>query len=292
MGWDPKIGKWVATIRPDGERVIPPRRIIGRSESEDFIHWTKPTHILVQDDMDPFNIEFYGMPMMQYEDIYLGMLWIYHNDPELKDQTVDSQLTYSVDTLIWQRAGNREVFLPLGPRGSWDSCMVFPTQPLIVGDEIWIYYGGFNIRHHQEGDIGKMREGQLLGAGIGLAKLRLDCFVYLDAGNEGVYLVTRPFGVPPQNYPKYTVHIEEPRRLVINAEAEKGEVRVELLDANAGDQPIPGFSRKECDRFNGDSVHHTVTWNGSQNLSSLMGKSFKLKFYLRNAKLYSFQLEK
>jgi hypothetical protein len=35
-----------------------------------------------------------------------------------------------------------------------------------------------------------------------------------------------------------------------------------------------------------------VTWNGGQDLSSLMGKSFKLKFYLRNAKLYSFQLEK
>jgi hypothetical protein len=292
MGWDPKIGKWVATIRPDGERVIPPRRIEGRSESEDFIHWTKPTHILVQDDMDPFNIEFYGMPMMQYEDVYLGMLWIFHNDPELEDQTVDTQLTYSVDTLIWQRAGNRKVFLPLGPRGSWDNYMVYPVQPLIVGDEIWIYYAGYNFRHHQYRNAGELQDGRRISACIGLAKLRLDGFVSLDAGDEGGYVVTRPFGVPPPFYVKYTVRVKDAKRLFINAEAKKGEVRIELLDANAEDQVIPGFSREECDRFNGDSVRHTVTWNGGQDLSSLMGKSFKLKFYLRNAKLYSFQLEK
>lgn len=291
MGWDSRIGKWVATVRPDGERVVPPRRIVGRSESDDFVHWTKPTHILVQDDEDPLNIEFYGMPMVQYEDVYLGLLWVYHNDPELENQTVDTQLTYSVDTLVWQRAGNREVFLPVGPVGSWDSCMVYPVQPLIVGDEIWIYYAGYNFRHHQWREAGELRGGLRVAASIGLAKLRLDGFVSLDAGEEEGYVVTRPFGTPPEFYVAYTIRAKDARKLTINSEA-KGELRVELLDANAGDQPIPRFSRQECDPFTGDSTDHTVTWNGSQDLSPLTGKSYKLKFYLRNAKLYSFGLVK
>jgi hypothetical protein len=304
MGWDPKLGKWVAAIRPD-EDVIPPRRIIGRSESEDFIHWTKPTHILVQDDMDPLYTELYGMPMMQYEDIYVGILWILHEDPKQEDQTIYCQLTYSVDGVTWQRDGHRDIFLPPGPRGSWDSGMVFPIKPLIVGDEIWIYYGGYNIRHHtwSTAPFGELQEGCRVGGCVGLAKLRLDGFVSLDAGDEGGYVVTRPFAlwasegngaiVEERGYARGPIRIRPyAKRLVLNAEAKNGEVRVELLDANAEDQVIPGFSREECDRFNGDSVRHTVTWNGGQDLSSLMGKSFKLKFYLRNAKLYSFQLEK
>ena len=255
--------------------------------------------------MDPLHTELYGMPMTKYENVYLGLLWVLHEDPEQEDQTLHSQWTYSIDGVTWQRAGHRAVFLPVGAKGSWDSGMVFPIKPLIVGDEIWIYYGGYNIRHHMWSiaSFGELKEKCRIGGCVGLAKLRLDGFVSLDAGDEGGYVVTRPFAlwasegngaiVEERGYAWGPIRIHPyAKRLVINAKARNGKILVELLDANAGDQPIPGFSLPECDFFAGDSVRHTVTWNSSSDLSSLTGRSFKIKFHLRNAKLYSFKLEK
>lgn len=48
-----------------------------------------------------------------------------------------------------------------------------------------------------------------------------------------------------------------------------------------------GFGRPDCARFDGDSVRHEVTWR-RESFSSLKGRMVRLKFYLRNARLYSF----
>ena len=58
--------------------------------------------------------------------------------------TVDVQLATSRDGITWQRAGERQPFLRLGPPDAGDSRMIYAfTQPVPVGDELWIYYGGF-----------------------------------------------------------------------------------------------------------------------------------------------------
>jgi hypothetical protein len=52
-GWDDSCGKYVVYSKPrqasDGRRV----RVIARSESDDFIHWSKPIHVLEPDEKDP-----------------------------------------------------------------------------------------------------------------------------------------------------------------------------------------------------------------------------------------------
>jgi len=53
-----------------------------------------------------------------------------------------------------------------------------------------------------------------------------------------------------------------------------------------------GYSMQECALFDGDSVAHNVTWREKPSLEELKGKNVRLKFYLRNAKLYAFTVGK
>ena len=75
-------------------------------------------------------------------------------------------------------------------------------------------------------------------------------------------------------------------RLVVNADASLGSMAVEILDADG--QPLKGLTKDDADLFTGNSVRHTVTWNGSPDVKSLKGRPMALKFYLDRCKLYSF----
>lgn len=289
--WDPRLGKYVVLLRGVPEFPYNVRDVWSTSESEDFVNWSNRTVILRPDEKDPpQDRQFYDMVAVRYEEAYLGLVSVYHvlnedwvsshkittDMPSWMDK-IDVQLIYSQDGIKWMRAGEREIFLPYGPEGSWDSGMVFGAQPpfIVVGDEIWTYYLAEN-RLHYDGDRGEKGEST-----IGLARLRLDGFISLDAGDEEGVLITKTL--------TFTAN-----QLEINADAHQGSLQVEILDPFEGS--IPGFSREDCDPFTGDDGHHTVTWNGKPLVGQLMqegGRGYrgvKLKFYLKKAKLYSFKI--
>lgn len=89
------------------------------------------------------------------------------------------------DGIEWQRGGGRNPFLRLGPPNAGDSKIIYAfTQPVQVGDELWIYYGGFRYG---------ISEGVALKRGAYFrARLRLDGFVSVDAPYESGELVTVP----------------------------------------------------------------------------------------------------
>ena len=284
--WDPKLRRYVVLLRGNPTENI--RDIWQIAMSEDFEHWSERVTILTSDEEDPpQNRDFYDMKAGRYEDGYIGAMAIYHvlyegwtsyhdlppDSPPWMEKE-DIQLLYSPDGVKWMRAGDRKVFLPYGPEGSWDSGMVFPTQPafIVVGDEIWFYYLGTTRVH------GYNRTAH--DVSIGLAKLRLDGFVSVDAGDEEGVLITKTL--------TYTGN-----RLEINTDAQGGQLGVEILTPFEG--PIPGFSKEDCDPFSGDDVRHTVTWKGKSDLEELMQEGsigyggVLLKFYLKKAKLYSFK---
>jgi hypothetical protein len=88
--------------------------------------------------------------------------------------------------------------------------------------------------------------------------------------------------------------------LVINAACRGGgSIAVEVVDLQ--DRVIPGFSQEACDVFSGDSVSHIVSWQGKTSIPvrsreraaypHAENERFrKLRFYVRNADLYSFAL--
>ena len=229
----------------------------------------------------PWNQQFYNMEWMPYEDVYFGFIAVYHTLPGLETatsrqirsgpdwlDTVDIQLAFSRDGRTWERAGGRNVFLPLGTQPeAFDRSMVYVMQhPVVVEDEIWIYYVGFSGLHWSTS------RNEVQGGKVGLAKLRLDGFVSIDAGN-GV-LTTRPIRMSGE-------------RLVVNADASEGSVAVEILEP--GGTPIEGFSRKDAVAAKGDSLRHTMKWPQGSDVSRLKGRSIVLKFHLDRSRLFSFR---
>lgn len=282
--WDPALDRYALHSRAferiefsDG--ITQRSRVVLRSESKDFRAWEKMGVVMQPDDQDPpWNRQFYNMEWMPYGDVYFGFLAVYHILPGMEPKitpglpwldTVDIQLTFSRDGRRWTRAGGRQAFLPVGrSRDAFDRSMIYMMQhPVVVGDEIWIYYVGFSGLHWAT----RRREEQ--GGAVGLAKLRLDGFVSVDAG-KGV-VATRPL-------------LMRGDRLVVNAQV-LGSMIVEVLDAQG--QPLPGYTRAEADPITGDSVRHAVTWKGKSDVSALKGRTIALGFHLDTTKLYSFTFE-
>ena len=270
LGWDEAIDAYVAYPRPwmSAAEGDPHIRVIGRSVSEDFTTWTEPEVVLEPDEQDPPGLEFYAMPVFKQEGLYLGLPWVYHAYPEeplgRQGATIDVQLAHSRDGIVWHRAADRMPFIPLGPPGSVDGGTIYPArEPVLVGDELWFYYGSSDADHSDDSRPGN----------ICLAKLRLDGFVSVDAGAAGGTLLTKPFRC-------------DGGELLVNAEARGGAVSVAVLDEDG--THVKGYAKVDCALFDGDSVRHRVTWRAGVSLDALAGTNIRLKFYLRSAKLYSF----
>ena len=294
--------KWFLYARPETYAGHWKRRV-AVSESSDLENWTEFTSAVLPDELDA--PEFYYMAVFPYEDAYVGLLAPYRN---ATSSSMDVQLASSRDGYHWQRPVLRDTFIPLGNIGQFDSHIIWvAAAPVPMGDELWFYYSGFKGRHdwapHQ--------------ASIGLATLRLDGFVCLDAtdpltvgGAVSAAIVdsksrgghTRKEVIWPDEGNMITrPFVWEGDRLVINAWAPEGEgsVRVQVLDTNAPfpeerRRPMhhPPFERlglEHCDAFSGDDVRHTVTWQGESDLSPLRGKTVRLHFVLSGARLFAFQ---
>ena len=146
--------------------------------------------------------------------------------------------------------------------------MIFPASQIVTHqDKHWIYYNGYRERH----GIGERGPH-----GIGLATLKLDRFIGLQARGESGTVVTKPF-------------VLQGNGLEMNLDARAGAVRVELLDQNAN--PLPGFAGANAPTYKDvDDLRFKPAWKGHKNLSALRGKVVRVRFTLHNAKLYAFQI--
>ncbi len=292
--WDPRSGNYVSYLRFGPPNI----RLIARTQSEDFVHWSPKLTVIRRTRMDePFATQHYGMKIMPYEGVYIGLLEAYHgqtNEPIPADQLwmdkADTQLTFSRNGLTWTRVGpqgaiphdqlelggrdwrsiaRESTVLPYGEHEEdWDWGSVYAFQPpLVVGDQIRIYYLGNTTRHG-----GVRYHGDTESSGVGLATLRLDGFVSVQAAKTGT-LTTRSL-----------VFLGD--ELEINADAEGGTIRVEVL--GPGGKVIEGFGREDCTPLTGDSVRHVLEWNGNRDCHPIQGRPIRLRFHLERAELYSF----
>jgi len=261
--WDEKIERWVAFSRFGFGRKI------ARSESADFLTWSKPELVLDCDAADGAGTQFYGMGCDLYEGLYIGMLWVYR---EWGDGCIDTQLGVSRDGIRWERVADRQTFLPLGPKGSWDDGMArFAERIVRVGDELYIYYSGVNGPHSGP----KFPPDKIVRAfkpGIGLGVLRRDGFVSLDAGDDEGTVLTKPFAMPEGS-------------LRLNVDASNGQAWAAIC--SEGGAPIEGCERSQA--VTGDNMAAPVMWRND--VRSLSGRTVRLLLSARRAKLYSYWFE-
>lgn len=257
-------------------------RAVGVAWSSDGTTWTKPFDgpVFAADDLDPDATQIYGMPVFPYQGLYIGQPWIYHaryfrygeySVDKLHEaqadspRTMDVQVAWSWDLVNWTRPPQRGNLIERGPSGAWDGGMIVTARaPVIVGDELFFYYGGCDGVHDQP----RVR------AAIGLAKLRLDGFCSLRAGATEGWLISRrePFREPA---------------VTINAKTgADGAIVAEILDRN--NRVLPGFGREDCEIFRGDSVRHVLKWKSNRFSAEQTFEDYKLRFWLRSAELFSY----
>jgi hypothetical protein len=296
--WDENYQRYVYYHRPAAGHVLRwanveepaayPTRRIGRSEGFEFMShlWTDLVEVVTPDERDGPGTEFYYMPVIPYQGAYVGMLIIYHEhtgDPDVLagfNRTLDVQLTFSRDGKKWERVLDRQTFM-VGDEDAWDEKRVYPECALVRGDEVWIYYRGSNIPHGTTGGriadlVDTEIDGKrMIGDALGLATIRLDGFVSIDSAAEPGSMTTWP------------LRFDGGDELTVNADASGGELLVEALDMFG--KPHEGFTRRECQPVAADAVSHRVRWTDGASLKSLV-QPVRLRFTMRDTKLYSFQI--
>lgn len=317
--YDPLTGRYLAMVKQPTEW----GRSVFLSTSEDFVDFSEPELIFHSDELDwencrrrvheviensayitppliddeDYKAEIYNMAVMPYQGIYIGFPTIFNPfgaipPPHTNFTRINQiELAVSRDLYHWERVADRALFIGLDP---WDGTSYGTSQLLMSGQpvvrengEIWVYYNALRMPGSMERYRTYNRAKELFRLNVdpehfrdtgalSLAKLRPDGFVSLDGSEAGI-LITKPFMLKGED-------------LYINAEANWGEIYTEIIDAETK-KPFPGFwvPGEHPPPFTGDSVKAKVVWKHPHDL--LFEKPVRLKFYLHQARLYSFWLE-
>lgn len=272
--WNPFLRTWVYGIRWDEPGL---GRTRSYRESPDLIAGTdweagEPVHWIGADRLDPPRPDYgtpcqlYNLDCVAYESILLGLFSIWRGQAEDRAKPNEICVGYSRDGFHWSRP-DRQAFIPVSERyGDWNWANVQSAGGccLVVGNELWFYVSG------RSGRAGSRASGV---SAMGLARLRRDGFVSMDAGPEGGTLTTRRVRF-------------RGRHLFVNLDAPQGSLRVEVLDA-AG-QPVAPFTAANCRPVKGNATLLPVHWRSARDLSAVAGKAVRFRFHLQRGRLYAF----
>ncbi len=258
---------------PDEVRRRAPKGWFGRAvsllTSSDFLSWENHGVVMAPDIDDPPGTDIYSLTGIRYGDIWIGLVQVYHQSPE--NHVLEIQLAHSRDGRRWTRFFDRKPILPVGDIGEWDRFNQTTGSNIVqTGDEIRLYYSGRTYRH--PGYKGTDTEKKWW-SGIGLASLRMDGFVSLDASFSGGLLITKP------------LKLTSPA-LFLNVKAEYGNVQVEALD-------MKGKIIAKSNPLSVNSVRTQVKWTkAADSLNQrLIKQPVRLRLSLQNARLYAFWCE-
>lgn len=289
--YDPYEARYCSTWKTRNRR----GRAVGVAVSKDGLNWQKLLNgpVFVPDDHDADTTQVYGMPTFAYQGMYIGLPWMYaaryfrfgeysveklHEAQADSARTIEPQLAWSWDLVNWTRPVEREPIIARGQPGAWDAGMIVTARaPIVVGDELWFYYGGTD----------KVHDEPRAKAAIGLAKLRLDGFCSMSNRLNEKDQANAEVGSAKEGW---LITRREPLLgpgVVINARTSStGSITAEILDRR--NRVVEGFSRADCQSFSGDSVRHALTWRKKRLPESKRPADYKLRFWLKDAELFSY----
>ncbi len=217
-----------------------------------------------------WHTQIYSVTPLIYEGMVLGFYDLWYLTGK-KEGPLEMLLKATRDRKQWFEVGYPKAFLPRGKPGEWDAGMVYGgSNILVIDDEIRFYYAGFNLGHYTDIPWGSQPH-QIMG--VGLATMRLDGFASIRAGDKTGTVTTKPLQFSGSE-------------LQINAIANQGQIRAEILDENG--TPIPGFTAETSIPVKSDGVREILAWQNA-NLVDLVGKTVQIRFLLENADLFAFQ---
>lgn len=285
---DPVSGEYLAYLRkwPTIIRGLP-RRTVWLARSRDFVTWSKPELVFAPDDQDDAWVtspgqrtEVNNMSVFPHAAGFLGFPTIFRvtatdrptaeltHGQSSTDGTLDVQLITSADGRHWQRTEKRDPVIPRGAPGGFDGGSIFSVGSTLVhvGDETWVYYTGISTSH------GAPMPPKRIA--IGRAEWRRHGFMSLNAGDETGRVETKP------------LQLSTPK-LIVNADAAGGEMRVALLEADG--KPIASYALEDCTPLTTDALSWAPKWNTAATVPT--NRPVRVIIQLRKARLFSLSCE-
>ena len=291
LSQDPVTGEYLAFHKRQGDPRTVGIRQVFLSVSKDMKHWSEPQPVMVADELDHRESkklkggaysEFYNLSAFPYAGQWLGFAThfrrvippsaLFGNDEvngRKRSNTgiIDVQLVHSRDGRHWHRCSDRSPVIPLGPH-AYDAGSIFGlcNAPVIVGDEMWIYYTAVTTPH---GGLAPDRQQS-----IARAAWRIDGLASLQAGEKPGTIETHDF-------------IPEGQHLLVNAAFKTGRLSVEVLDSHG--QVIPGYDKASSLIEKQDSVRLAIQWKDARTLPA--GTPIRLRFHLESGDLFSYRID-
>jgi hypothetical protein len=255
------------------------RRIPHQSVSTDLAQWREPWRIIQPEAEETGETQFYCISaLLARGDLLVALVKVLRDDLDgepgkdaraMGDMNRKAAgigytvLAWSRDGESWQR--DTEPFFDRNREPeTWDRAHAWIDCQVPVGDEVFLYYGGYARGHKVE----RFKERQ-----VGLARMKRDRYVSRTAGYARGRLLTIATPLAAET-------------MTINAGID-GMLRVRVVDA-AG-KAFAGFDWDDCTMLVGDAVAIPVAW--AKPLSALKGKTVAFEFTLRESELYSFDLK-
>jgi hypothetical protein len=258
-------------------------RLIAYASSADFESIEPSRVVFAPDELDAGETQFYAVSnIIRRGDLYLTMLSVLRDDlkaagtpetvysPDL-DTTFPvygmgyTVLAWSRDGQTWFRDREADAYFEPDPNPSaWDHAHAWISSMVEVDDAVYMYYGGYKYGHKA-----------LIDRQIGLVTRPRDRYVARQAGETPGTLRTPLISM-------------EATDLYLNVNAEAGEVRFQVLDANG--EPIPGYRYADCPSLLQVSAI-SAAMECARPLADLAGYPIQFEFGLTNARLFAFELD-
>lgn len=259
------------------------RRVVVIKHSPDGIHWEPPwnntlpstipdnytDYVIVPDENDPEDLEFYWFTTFVYADRYIGIMLLYEpGPPEVNPRNpgipnshgpyLASEWWISRDGIHWNRPYQHQ-YLGLEPDSQLGvyanlKAGLLQCNPIVIDGEILF------IRR------GKIPEDRIAGL----------------AGAANTEFSSKPFRMPQS-----PLYLNATARWVNDKEQfqdKQAYIMVELL--NSQGQAISGYEKEKCYFQDVDAPDLPLLWNGADG-TSFKGQEVQLRFYIRSARIYA-----
>jgi len=250
-------------------------RSVSRTTSKDFIHWTPPVHMTFGDTPLEHLYTNQTSPYFRAPHIYLAICARFM--PKRQVLTDEQAKKLNVNPGYFKDCSDA-VFMSTRGGSVYDRTFMQSFIRPEIGLENWVSrsnYPVLNVVQTSPTELSVYVNESYAQptAHIKRYSLRLDGFASLKGDFKGGNVITKPF-------------VFKGKELEINyATSAAGFVRVEIMDAKG--KPLPGYTFNDCQEMIGNEIKRIVSWNGNETVSSLEGKTVRLKIYLKDANLYS-----
>lgn len=261
-----------------------PQRAIGLMFSPDGLQWTAHPENPIMSPLCGTDKMLHDVSVFRCGKYYLGIAQKGHG------YSIGLALIASRDGLNWWPVCEGTPFIPQGKGDAWDRGLLLPSQPVTVGDEAFIYYGGANYQAPTDQPFDYERWKQC-NIGCGLARMQKNRWVGLrtmGSVRHIGYVTTAPIRVTDLDGCVLTVNVDgcDDRHYLL----------AEILDGDSDDH-VPGYEHEHCDEVHTNGLRQALSWKGCAGLGRLPRDSHvRLRFIFRGDRgrplLYSWAFAK